>query len=52
MLEPRNSGNNAELDALIMEFKVQDEEEKELSDTEVWVCFLREESPYWRMSVL
>lgn len=31
MLEPRNVENNA----VILEFKVQDEEEKELSDT-VW----------------
>ena len=29
VLEPRNQGN----DAIILEFKVQDEEEKELSDT-------------------
>ncbi len=29
MLEPRQPGNNA----IVMEFKVQDEDEKELSDT-------------------
>lgn len=33
MLEPRNPKNNPELDALIIEFKVQDEGEKKLSDT-------------------
>ena len=33
MLEPRNLREDTALDALVIEFKVQDEAEKELSDT-------------------
>lgn len=49
MPEPKRRQDNA----IIIEFKVQDGEEKELSDTvkdalrQIWICFLREEGAYW-----